>query len=154
MASSNTNTGERFISRSKQNCIKVKIPTLDGKCIYRSVGIINRGEKAALKRAVEIRDECGRKEWGEHWDLILSDQRIFMRLPSHFEPREKNGEFHVEWTIFENGKASRHHARKSFKKHGKLQAYIQCKQIKIEGYRKYIPLMLYMGLITEKDLNV
>jgi hypothetical protein len=136
----------RFLSIGK-TAYKVHIHMPDDSVIHKSVGFIKQGKEAGYKSAIKLRNELGSAAWGKHWKRILSDPKIFNRLPKNLEPilytNPKNGTQYYRAMPVINGK--RICAKRSVEKYGKLGAYLACKKILLEAYERDLELLSYMG---------
>lgn len=158
-ASNSTKTIHRFISK-RDGSFKIHIHTPDDKILSRSVGYKKIGEKAALKKAVKLRNDLGFAMWGKHWRRVLSDETLFLRLPHSFEPNhgyDKCGDGYVMEVCRANITAkdgTKFCRKRSVNKYGRKGAYLETKKIMLDYYADVIELMIYMGRITEKQVKL
>ena len=137
----------RFMSTSK-TAYKIHIHMPDDTVVHKSVGFIKQGKEAGYKSAIMLRNELGSKAWGKHWKRILSDPKVFNRLPKNLEPilytNPKKGQYYRAMPVI-NGK--RICAKRSVDKYGKLGAYLACKKILLKAYERDLDLLSYMGRV-------
>lgn len=81
-----SNTGHRFISKGK-TAYKIHIHAPDDKVVHRSVGFIRIGEKKALEKAIQLRNELGKEMWGKFWNRLLKEPYLMTRLPHDSNPK-------------------------------------------------------------------
>lgn len=143
----------QYISKSK-TAYKISVPTPSGETVHRTLGFIKKGEHIALAEAEELRDEIGEDLWGEFWLDILADPKLLLRLPTHCEPLlceetdEKGNKrliYRAMWSEWSNqNKRTRKCRKRSVDLYGFDGAYDLCKQVLIEAYEQYVPIMEFM----------
>lgn len=153
-----SNTGYRYISKSS-SVFKIRIQTLEGKVIHRSIGFVRIGEKKALEKAVKLRDELGVAIWGQFWFRLLSEPYIMTRLPQSIEPKiihkpkptkeDPNNRYScyiAKWREYNlMGEYQYRTMVRSINKHGKLTAYISTKKALLDAYQDKLDLLSFKG---------
>ncbi len=152
-----SNTGHRFISKGK-TCFKIHIHTPDDKTLHRSVGFVRIGEKKGLRKAIKLRNELGREMWGKHWNRVLNDPDLIIRLPHTLEPTyltvtDQGKTLDVCQAMWSDSESNRHCRRYSLNKYGKLGAYIKAKKALLDAHRDVIDILLFMNRINTIDLK-
>ncbi len=139
-----TNTGYRFVSKGDGR-FKIHIHMPDDSVCHRSVGYKKLGEERALRNAVKLRNDIGRKAWGKFWVQILNDPSLIIRLPHQLEPQEQydnDGRHYYQVMYTKDGE--RKCFKRSIDKFGKLGAYNQCKRLLMEIYKDEIEIIRHM----------
>ncbi|EGR3070265.1 Fe3+-citrate ABC transporter substrate-binding protein [Vibrio parahaemolyticus] len=145
----------RYIYTSK-TAYKIRIPTPDGKGIFRSVGFVRSGKREALKRATKLRNTLGKEVWHEHWDLVLKTPDLLANLPFTIEPTlydQPTGDntsipvYRVMWGEYDPklGRSKRVLRQYSLNKHGKLGAYLKAKKAIYDAHKEVYGLLIFMG---------
>lgn len=157
-----SNTGHRFISKGK-TAYKIHIHTPDDTILHRSVGFIRIGEKKALEKALQKRNELGKEMWGKFWHRLLKDAYLMTRLPHDLEPKiiykskdpeTSHGYYIAKWREYlGDGKFNYRSTVCSIDKHGKLAAYSKAKRALLEAHKENIDLLLFMGRLNSIDLK-
>jgi len=83
------NTNHRFISKKVDSeCYAITIPNpKDTKLkINFSIGYLKSGENKALLKAIQKRNNEGKKAWGKYWKLLLDNPKLLTRMPHDLEP--------------------------------------------------------------------
>lgn len=146
-----TSTGYRFISEG-ETAFKIHLHLPDDSVFHRSVGFIKLGKKKALRKALKIRNEQGKKAWRKFWPRVLNEHDLIICLPHSLEPNISScGGYYV--AMWSDNNRVRKYRKRSIKKHGKLSAYTQCKKILLEAHRDQIELLLFMGRLNTIDLK-
>ncbi|MFC5081069.1 hypothetical protein VTH8203_03954 [Vibrio thalassae] len=153
-----SNTRYRFISKSNSS-FKVRIQTLEGKVLHRSLGFIRLGEEKALEKAVQLRDELGVEIWGQFWFRLLSEPYILKRLPKSVEPKiihkpkptkdDPNNRYScyiAKWREYNmTGEYKNKTMVRSINKYGKLTAYLETKKALLDAYQDRLDLLSFKG---------
>ena len=150
-----TNTGERFVSLSKDRAsYKIHIHMPDDTVHHRTVGCIKLGLEKGFKKALKLRNEIGKKAWGKHWNRILNEPHLLTSLPHSLEPifvdrTERDGKTRLEYQFQykeydDKRRAKSHTFRRSIIKHGKMSAYIQVKRKIQEVYADRIDIIRHI----------
>lgn len=138
----------RFLSVGK-TAYKIHIHMPDDSVLHKSIGFTKQGKEQGYKSAIKRRNELGRAAWGKHWNRILSEPKIFNRLPKNLEPilytDSKSGNQYYRAMPMLNGK--RTCTKRSVVKYGKLGAYLACKKILLNAYERDLELLSYMGRV-------
>ena len=152
-----SNTGYRFISRkdhSTSPCFTVTIPKPEGGRFYASIGRKRLGDKAALRKAIKIRNKNGKQIWGKHWDRVRKEFTLLSRLPKNLEPRlwtdpDTLTDYYVaRYTRYPSpysDQRTEHSLKASVQKHGRLGAFSQVKRKLLAVYADNLELLSYMN---------
>lgn len=166
MAESTDKETPRFISMTSKT-YKIHIHTPDDTIIHRSVGYCKIGEEKGLKAAIKLRNELGKLLWKQFWPKVLSDDKLFLRLPHSLEPKIVNKPaptltdpnhrlscYLAKWKEFdEHGNYKLKTVVRSIDKYGKLSAYTQTKQALLDAHKDLIPIIEYMERFTFTKLH-
>ena len=161
-----TNTGHRFISKSKST-FKIHIHAPDDTVVHRSIGFIRMGEKKGLQKAIKLRNELGSAMWGKFWRKLLKEPHLMTRLPHSLEPRiihkprptkkdphATDACYIAAWRYYdENGKRIYKSVVCSIKKHGKLAAYSKTKKALLKANKENLKILEFMGRLNSIDLK-
>ena len=154
-----TNTGHRFVSKAR-TAYKIHIHTPDDTVLHRSVGYIKIGEKRGLRKAIKLRNELGYAMWGKFWKVIIKDPALITRLPHSLEPKivfkpnpnlsdpnHRDECYLAKWMEWDGNKRTLKTVVRSVRKHGRLAAYTQTKRALLEGNKKHIDILQFMGRV-------